>query len=105
MPAVRSPIRAEEVLEILYGIGLKAPILEPTDVRWLRLRVPPESAVDLHDRLRGALIGGAIGDALGRANEGRPTSEAPVRKVRDFQPWHGWQSGPKGTITDDTQMM
>jgi ADP-ribosylglycohydrolase len=25
-------------------------------------------------------------------------------ELRDFHPWHGWKSGPKGTITDDTQL-
>jgi len=60
--------------------------------------------LDLRGRFRGALIGGAIGDAMGRANEGVRPSEARKRQIRDYQPWHGWRSGPKGTITDDTQM-
>jgi ADP-ribosylglycohydrolase len=58
---------------------------------------PGSLPTDLHvlrDRYRGCLIGGAIGDALGRPGEG----------LRDFHPWGGWQSGPTGTITDDTQL-
>jgi len=59
--------------------------------------------VDLRDRFRGALVGGAIGDAMGRANEGVSASEARARRIREYQPWAGWRGGPKGTITDDTQ--
>jgi ADP-ribosylglycohydrolase len=60
--------------------------------------------VGLRHRFRAALIGGAIGDAMGRVNEGVWPSEARERRIRDYQPWHGWRSGPKGTSTDDTQM-
>ncbi len=38
------------------------------------------------------------------ANEGVWPSEARARGTREYQPWHGCKSGPKGTITDDTQM-
>lgn len=60
----------------------------------------------LRDRYRGCLIGGAIGDALGRPGEGRsPASiEATWGELRDYHPWSGWESGPQGTITDDTQL-
>jgi hypothetical protein len=47
--------------------------------------------------------GGAMGDAMGRPNEGARSGEARERRVRDYQPWQGWQGGPKG-ITDGTQM-
>jgi ADP-ribosylglycohydrolase len=50
------------------------------------------------------LIGGAIGDAMGRPNEGVWPSEARERQILAYQPWPGWRSGPKGAITDDTQM-
>jgi ADP-ribosylglycohydrolase len=60
--------------------------------------------VNLRDRFGAALVGGAIGDAMGRANEGRPAREARARKIREYLPWAGWHGGPKGTITDDTQM-
>lgn len=62
--------------------------------------------VDYADRYRGCLIGGAIGDALGRPVEGRPIEDVRRRfgELRDFVPWHGWKGGPKGTITDDTQL-
>lgn len=61
---------------------------------------------DTADRYRGCLLGGAIGDALGRPAEGRSPHEVRRRfgELRDFLPWHGWESGPKGTVTDDTQL-
>lgn len=67
----------------------------------------PEPGVALRDRYRGCLVAGAIGDALGRPVEGRPAEHVAERfpdGLRDFQPWHGWESGPIGTFTDDTQM-
>ena len=80
------------------------PVLPEEDPRWQRLRLEPGQGVDLRDRFWGGLIGGAIGDAMGRANEGVWPSEARQRRVRDYLPWRGYRSGPKGTITDDTQM-
>jgi ADP-ribosyl-[dinitrogen reductase] hydrolase len=63
----------------------------------------PANALDegaLAERFAGCLLGGAVGDALGRPLEGgSPGSEW----VEDYRQWHGWTSGPKGTITDDTQ--
>lgn len=55
------------------------------------------------DRYVGTLWGGAIGDALGRPYEGsRPKGILPP--LTEFLPWSGWTHGPKGTITDDTQL-
>lgn len=53
-------------------------------------------------RIQGCLIGGALGDAMGRSVEG----ERPPKKewVQTYKKWHGWRSGPIGTITDDTQL-
>ena len=67
--------------------------------------LPADRAL-LEDRYRGCLVGGAIGDALGRPGEGRSPSVIAKRygELRDFHPWRGWTSGPKGTITDDTQL-
>ncbi len=81
-----------------------APILPWEDSRWARLRSGLDRSVNLRDRHRGALIGGAIGDAMGLANEGVWPSEGRKRQIRDYLPWHGWTGGPRGTITDDTQM-
>lgn len=67
----------------------------------------PTPSEDLRSRYRGCLIGGAIGDALGRPVEGRPSHKVRARYprgLRDFEPWPGWQSGPVGTFTDDTQL-
>jgi len=65
-----------------------------------------QARVDYPSAYRGTLLGVAIGDALGRPVEGRPPAVIKQRfgVLRDFQPWHGWQGGPRGTITDDTQM-
>jgi ADP-ribosyl-[dinitrogen reductase] hydrolase len=63
----------------------------------------PANALDklaLFERFSGCVLGGAVGDALGRCVEGRPPGE---EWIKDYQLWHGWKSGPKGTITDDTQ--
>lgn len=101
---MRSAIRAKELLGLVYSTELDAPILPREDPRWGRLRSGLDPGVNLRDRFRGALIGGAIGDAMGRANEGVWPSEARARRVREYRPWHGYRCGPKGTITDDTQM-
>ena len=98
------PAAASGLLHTLRAGRLDATMLAPAEPRWARLRFAAAPGLDLRDRFRGALIGGAIGDAMGRANEGVRPSEARKRQIRDYQPWHGWRSGPKGTITDDTQM-
>src|SRR5438034_149739 len=62
----------------------------------------------LGDHYCGALLWGAVGDALGRAVEG--WSPAAIRGrfgdegLVDYVPWNGWTSGARGTITDDTQL-
>src|SRR5690242_313727 len=57
------------------------------------------------DRVRGSLLGGAIGDALGAPVEfeqGRAIVAAHPERLRSFVSGQaGW---PPGTITDDTQM-
>jgi ADP-ribosylglycohydrolase len=60
----------------------------------------------LGESYRGALLGTAIGDALGRPVEGRSPVEIRQRfgRLTDFVPWRDWKAGPKGTVTDDTQM-
>ena len=58
----------------------------------------------LFDRIRGSLLGGAVGDALGAAVEFLSLSEIRERfgpeGVRDYAPAYG----RRGAITDDTQM-
>jgi ADP-ribosyl-[dinitrogen reductase] hydrolase len=65
-----------------------------------------QAGKDYLSAYRGTLLGVAIGDALGRPAEGMSPATIQTRfgELRDFHPWHGWRSGPKGTITDDTQM-
>lgn len=63
----------------------------------------------LRDLFRGSLLWGAVGDAMGRPDEGRTASAIIERHgpdgPSDYIPWHGWQPGrPKGSITDDTQL-
>lgn len=70
--------------------------------------IAESESADLADRFRGSLLWGATGDALGRPTESR-SWEAIRRRwgpdgVTEFQPWRGWQSGPIGTWTDDTQL-
>ena len=67
---MRSPISVKEVLEFLQNAGLGPSVQSEYDPRWERLRVGLAPGVDLRDRSRGALIGGSIGDAMGRVNEG-----------------------------------
>lgn len=53
------------------------------------------------------MLGGGIGDALGRPVERWARSDVQAAYpdgVRDFEPWDGWRTGPIGTITDDTQL-
>lgn len=67
------------------------------------VRSDPET---LRDRWRGALVGGAVGDALGRPAERLAPSAVREHfgELRDFVAWYGWRSGPTGTWTDDTQL-
>lgn len=73
------------------------------DVDAPRARSP---SAQLRDAARGALIGVAVGDALGRPGEGLRPTEIRRRYVSltDYHPWRGWRGGPVGTVTDDTQM-
>jgi ADP-ribosylglycohydrolase len=58
----------------------------------------------LAERFSGCLLGGAVGDALGRPLEGGSPGSLPRTEwVENYRQGHGWRSGPKGTITDDTQ--
>ncbi|MDB5075337.1 MAG: ADP-ribosylation/Crystallin [Chloroflexi bacterium] len=59
----------------------------------------------LRTRFRAALLGGAIGDALGRPREGQQHLRfSPPWHVDDYQPAPDYVGGPVGTITDDTQL-
>ena len=95
---------ATEALATISEAGLDAPIPLVRDARWGRLKFQRVPGVDLRDRYRGALVGGAIGGAMGRPNEGTPTDVARGRRQRAYEPWRGWAAGPVGTVTDDTQM-
>jgi ADP-ribosyl-[dinitrogen reductase] hydrolase len=93
----------DDVLARLTEEGLVPP---PAAVRAEDVGLRGDGDVEVLDKAQGALLGGAIGDALGRAVEGRPRHVVRERYgvVRDFQRWRGWQGGPVGTITDDTQL-
>jgi len=83
------PAAASGLLYTLRAGRLDAPMLAPAEPRWAQLRFAAAPGLNLRDRFRGALIGGAIGDAMGRANEGVRPSEARKRQIRDYQAWHG----------------
>lgn len=85
---------------VLAGRGL-LPAPHTSGLPW-----DPAPGAALGDAYRGALVGGAAGDALGRPAEGRSRSSISARYGRlvDFQPWSGWVDGPLGTFTDDTQL-
>lgn len=76
-----SPINAKEVLGILQTTGLNAPIIDRSELRWDHLRCACPSGFDLCDRFRGARVGGAIEDAMGRPNEGIWPSETRARRI------------------------
>jgi hypothetical protein len=95
--------RGRRPLEILPATGLGAAILGQDDPRWRRLDAQPAPAIGLRDSFRGTLVGGAIGDAMGRPNEGLRASESRACCIREHHVWHGDVGGPKGTITDGTQ--
>ncbi len=100
----KEPVAVAELLAKVQALGIGTPFLLEGDARWTCLTFYPDHDIDLRDRFRGALLGGAIGDAMGRPNEGKAAQEARRHQVREYMPWKGWQGGPKGTITDDTQM-
>jgi len=81
--------------------GLRLSQVPQTDMRFER-----NPSIDYQDRFRGAMAGTAAGDALGRALEGMPPYR--IRRqhgyVTELIPWGGYVSGPKGTLTDDTEM-
>jgi hypothetical protein len=64
--ALRSPISAKEVLGIACSTELHAPILTQRDPRWARLRFDRVRGVELRDRFRGALVGGAVEEPSSR---------------------------------------
>lgn len=87
--------------EVMRERRLLPPVLDDGARRRLTTSDP-----STRDAFRGALVGCAIGDALGRAVEGWPRRhvEAAYGRLDRYQPWWGWDGGPVGTATDDTQM-
>lgn len=66
---------------------------------------PPDRQLDFHDRVRGMMLGLAVGDALGRPTEGhKPARRAKLHgEVRDYViKRHTLEA--VGTPSDDTQM-
>jgi ADP-ribosylglycohydrolase len=77
-------------------------------VEWPAPVLRPDPIDLFQDVYRGCLLWGAVGDALGRVAERKSPSEIRARFGPDgpteYVPWRGWQGGPTGTITDDTQL-
>lgn len=78
-----------------------------TPYDWPIDRIPiPEPARPSVDRIRGMLLGVAIGDALGATSEGHTpaTRRAKFGEIRSYLP-NRWADGaPVGLPTDDTQL-
>jgi hypothetical protein len=66
--------------------NLDASIIPPADPRWERLRFQQRSGVDVRDRFRGTLTGGANGDAMGRPRDDR--SIRMVERTRARETYH-----------------
>jgi ADP-ribosyl-[dinitrogen reductase] hydrolase len=67
---------------------------------------PAHAKATYRSRFRACLLAGAIGDALGRPAEGLPRESVERRfgPLTEFRSPPGRGTGPKGTITDDTQL-
>lgn len=96
---------ASGLRHILRAGRLDASMLAPAEPRWAQLRFAAAPGLDLRNRFRGALIGGAIGDAMGRANEGvspflvhpgRPLLRTCPRQVQPSDP----SLGSRGASSD-----
>ena len=87
-----------ETTQVPQGLmpSRNAPVPQPD---WVSAERRVESA-------RGAMVGTAVGDALGRPAEARDPASFRGREeeFRHYQPWSGYVGGPPGTFTDDTQM-
>lgn len=70
------------------------------------MTLTPNPLADYRDRYRGAMLGTAIGDALGRPVESRSPERIRARYglVTDFIPWLEPDEGAAGKFTDDTEM-
>ena len=81
--------------------ALRLTLFRPTE-----LLLERNPRVDYQDRFRGAMVGTAMGDALGRALESMTPHRIRRRYgyVTELIPCRGYLSGPKGTLTDDTEM-
>ena len=62
MNLLRAPTCGRRLVESLQGAGRDVSILAWEDPRWQRLQAAAEQGVDLRDRFRGTLIGGASGE-------------------------------------------
>lgn len=91
---------SSSALDTLAAKGLLPPTRPPVAI------APGPQVSTLGESYRGALLGTAIGDALGRPVEGMSPVQIRQRfgRLTDFVPWRDWKAGPRGTVTDDTQM-
>lgn len=77
---------------------------------WVERPIPlaptPSRGPDLEDRVRGMLLGLAIGDSLGNTSEGLAPAERRRRhgEIRDYLPNWWADMASRGTPSDDTQL-
>ena len=90
------------VAELAVGNGLRCAV--PAELRQVHLGVP--GRVVAADRVRGMLLGLAIGDALGNTTEGQLPAARRRRygEVRDYLPNRYADGRPVGVPSDDTQL-
>src|SRR5258706_2010427 len=102
-----SPPPDEQLLLCADGRSAWPCLAEGLEERWFKVTYEPElqfGDVTPHTRIRGCLLGGAVGDALGAPVEFLSLEE--IRRqfgpdgIRDYAPAYG----RLGAITDDTQM-
>ncbi len=81
---MRSLTNSKEDLGITRSTELHTPILPQHHPRWERLPPGVDRSVNWCERYRGALIGGAMGDAMTALAEGSPRPRRPAEPADEI---------------------